>query len=225
MWAEEKDILDFGGYSIYYHNSCSTWRWTWGRTVAEVSEQPTTANTANAVTDIECIYKYLYLLYIYLYRYDQDKFYQQKHFNTFLGSNPSATAEVGTVDGQQVTLYRDCPAANDTHYSVQLNSTTYEFRKLCNMQAVNINSITAYVNQPTTTLNDCINLCAAWNENNVTKSTQDQICSSVCWRNGFINDDHPGQCFGYMANNASSPGGFNLQADATCDSGIWINQG
>jgi hypothetical protein len=48
------------------------------------------------------------------------------------------------------------------------------------------------VSQRTSNLNDCINLCAAWNQNNVTKSTADQACSAVCWRNGFVNDDFLG---------------------------------
>lgn len=35
-----------------------------------------------------------------------------------------------------------------------------------------MNSIIAYVNEPTSCLNDCINLCATWNENNITKATK-----------------------------------------------------
>ncbi|KAH8689005.1 hypothetical protein BGW36DRAFT_76062 [Talaromyces proteolyticus] len=142
---------------------------------------------------------------------------------TSSAANPSVMAAVGTIDGQPVTLYRDCPSANDTQYSFQIDSTTYKFRKLCNMQAQVTQQHTAYVNQRTGSLNDCINLCATWNENNVTKSNAGQVCSSVCWRNGFENDDFPGQCFGYTGNNISAPGGFDLQVDNTCDSGIWVN--
>lgn len=139
-------------------------------------------------------------------------------------ANPLVIAEVGTINGQSVTLYRDCPSSNDTQYSVQFNSTAYEFQKLCNMKAVMTGQIIDYVNQQTATLNDCINLCAAWNENNVTKSNAGEACSSVCWRNTFDNDDYPGQCFGIAAYNASVPGGFSLQADTICDSAIWTNQ-
>jgi hypothetical protein len=92
------------------------------------------------------------------------------------------------------------------------------------MQAVIHGDHATYVNQATSNLNDCINLCAAYNEINVTKSTASKVCSSVCWRNGFVNDDWPGQCFGYAGNNDSYSGGYNLQADVTCDSAIWINE-
>jgi hypothetical protein len=80
-----------------------------------------------------------------------------------------------------------------------------------------------FVNQPTSNLNDCINLCAAWNENNVTQSNANQVCSAVCWRNGFTNDDYPGQCFGFGSVNASS-GVFNIETSTTCDSAAWINE-
>ncbi|OOQ91368.1 hypothetical protein PEBR_00128 [Penicillium brasilianum] len=134
------------------------------------------------------------------------------------------SAVVGTISGTTTTLYRDCPSSNDTIYNVEYNSSTYQFRKLCNMQAVIHGDHATYVNQATSNLNDCINLCAAYNENNVTKGTGSKVCSSVCWRNGFVDDDWPGQCFGYAGNNDSYSGGYNLQADVTCDSAIWINE-
>lgn len=134
------------------------------------------------------------------------------------------SAVVGTISGTAATLYRDCPSSNDTMYNVEYNSTTYQFRKLCNMQAVIHGDHATYVNQATSTLNDCINLCAAYNENNVTNASGNKVCSSVCWRNGFVNDDWPGQCFGYAGNNDSYSGGFNLQVDVTCDSAVWINE-
>jgi hypothetical protein len=139
-------------------------------------------------------------------------------------ANLIVTAQFGTVNGTPVTLYRDCPSTNNSLYSVQYSSTTYEFRKLCNMQLTNNVLKVNMVNQPASNLNDCINLCAAWNENNVTKGNADQACSSVCWRYGFTdNDDLPGQCFGFASTNASS-GAFNIQSDALCDSAAWINQ-
>jgi hypothetical protein len=138
-------------------------------------------------------------------------------------ANLIVTAEVGTVGGTPVTLYRDCPSANDSLYSVQYSSTTYEFRKMCNMQFTNNVANVNRVNQAASSLNDCINLCAAWNENNITKSNTDQVCSSVCWRYGFTDDDLPGQCFGFTSVNSSS-GGLNVQFDALCDSAAWINQ-
>lgn len=140
-------------------------------------------------------------------------------------SNLIVTAEVGTVSGTPVTLYRDCPSSNDSLYSVQYSSTTYEFRKLCNTVFVVSSSVqnANWVNQPTSSLNDCINLCTGWNENNVTKGNADKVCSAVCWRYGFEDDDLPGQCFGYTSNNASS-GGFSAQMDDLCDAAAWINQ-
>jgi hypothetical protein len=115
-------------------------------------------------------------------------------------------------------------STNDTFYDVEYSSMTYKFRKFCNMQAVINGGHATCVNQATSTLNDCINICAAYNKNNVTKSTGKDVCSSVCWRNGFNNDDWPGQCFGYAGKNDSYSESFNLQADVTCDSAIWINE-
>lgn len=144
---------------------------------------------------------------------------------TAVSSSPDSivTAEVGTVSGSSVTLYRDCPSSNNSLYSIQYSSTTYEFRKLCNMQFVNANQPNNRVGQPASSLNDCVNLCASWNENNVTKGNADQVCSAVCWRYGFLDDDMPGQCFGYTTTNVSS-GVFNVRTDAICDSAVWINQ-
>jgi hypothetical protein len=142
---------------------------------------------------------------------------------TSSNANLVVTAQVGTVGGTLVTLYRDCPSTNDSLYSIQYNSTTYEFRKLCNMKFINTVQSVNRVDQPASSLNDCINLCAAWNENNVTKSNADQVCSSVCWRYGLTDDDLPGQCFGIAISNTSS-GGFNVEADLLCDSAAWINQ-
>lgn len=132
------------------------------------------------------------------------------------------TAQVGTVNGTSATLYRDCPSTNNSLYSVQYSSTTYEFRKLCNIRSPIHVQGNNWVSQPTSSLNDCINLCAAWNQNNVTNSDAGNVCSTVCWRHGFINDDWPGQCFGFTTTNTSS-GSDNIPDDI-CDSAIWINQ-
>lgn len=73
------------------------------------------------------------------------------------------------------------------------------------------------INMPTISLNECIDLCAAWNANSGTPP-----CQTVCWRNSFLGDDHPGVCFGFQTTNTSTD--FPIEPDAPiCDSAVWIN--
>ncbi|KAH8745062.1 hypothetical protein BGZ57DRAFT_264966 [Hyaloscypha finlandica] len=82
----------------------------------------------------------------------------------------------------------------------------------------------------TTTLDDCIGLCAAYNEANKTsiRNGADFVCNAVCWRNGFVNDDFPGTCFGFTTANStgtgSGTGSFQMTAESICDGAGWIDQ-
>ncbi|UNI21248.1 hypothetical protein JDV02_007255 [Purpureocillium takamizusanense] len=124
------------------------------------------------------------------------------------------------------TLYRDCPSSNNTIYNA-LGSTAYQFRKFCNASfqwsagagGRNV------VNQRTSSLNDCIDLCVAFNVKNRTEiaAGTSNACNGVCWRNDIGDPDWPGQCFGATIQN-SSEAGFPVTRETICDSGAWVNQ-
>ncbi|OAA77729.1 hypothetical protein LEL_04552 [Akanthomyces lecanii RCEF 1005] len=119
------------------------------------------------------------------------------------------------------TLYRDCPSSNNTIYNA-VGSSSYQFRKICGRSfkqpPVNV------VNQAVASLNDCIDLCAAYNVNNKTEiaAGKSSPCNSVCWRNSATDPDFPGQCFGSTIFNSTA--GFQTRDEVICDSGAWINQ-
>ncbi|ETS75322.1 hypothetical protein PFICI_12266 [Pestalotiopsis fici W106-1] len=120
------------------------------------------------------------------------------------------------------TLWRDCPAANMTVYTP--SDTDQQFRKLCSNLFIGITG--QAVNDPYESLNDCIDACAAFNQDNESaiKSGKKNPCSSVCWRNTW-NTDYPGQCFGFTMVNTTD-GQFNVSTkskDHECDSAAWIN--
>jgi hypothetical protein len=140
-------------------------------------------------------------------------------------SSPTTTIAVTTtqVVGPSTTLLRDCPSSNNTIYDVTLGSSQkMSFRKICNASFLS-NKVNA-VNTASTDLNGCINLCAAFNIQNKTDIAAGTTspCNAVCWRNTFINDDHPGICFGFTTTNSS--GAFVWQQDTVCDGAAWINQ-
>jgi hypothetical protein len=115
------------------------------------------------------------------------------------------------------TLIHDCPSSNNTICSAQFGSTDFEFRKICS-QTISGGGRPNSVDTPTISLNECIDLCAAWNAN-----SEAPPCQAVCWRNGFLGEDHPGQCYGYPTTDTST--GFDIAPDApNCDSAVWINQ-
>ncbi|KAM0425758.1 hypothetical protein ACHAPT_009007 [Fusarium lateritium] len=138
-------------------------------------------------------------------------------------SPTTASFSTRTLIGPTQTLYRDCPSADDTIYEA-LGSSDYKFRKRCNVGITG--SPNNVVNIPATSLDDCIDKCASYNEKNKTEiaSRQSSICNSVCWRHRVKNDDLPGQCFGTTIQNSTSSG-FPVDEDQIeCDSGAWINQ-
>jgi hypothetical protein len=140
-------------------------------------------------------------------------------------SSPTSTPAltVTQVPGPSTTLLRDCPSSNNTLYSIDIGSVM-SFRKLCNLSYQNALNGSAMVNEPTTSLDDCIDLCAAYNAQNMNQiaTGTDSVCNAVCWRNTFVNDEFPGQCFGYTTQNSSNA--FIVNSEAICDSAAWINQ-
>ncbi|KAI0163718.1 hypothetical protein BJ166DRAFT_299589 [Pestalotiopsis sp. NC0098] len=134
----------------------------------------------------------------------------------------TAATEATAVVGPSSTLWRDCPGANDTVYTP--SRTDQQYRKLCNNLYWGVKG--NIINERTSSLNDCIDTCAAWNveaEANITAGEKNP-CSTVCWRNTF-DSDYPGQCFGWTMKNATD-GQFNVStraSDVQCDSAAWIN--
>lgn len=119
------------------------------------------------------------------------------------------------------TLLSDCPSSNDTVYNVNIGGDM-SFRKLCGRSYHNGNNGAFSLSQKTTSLNDCINLCAAYNikDEDSIKSGDKLVCNTVCWRNQ--NDPAPGECYGYKTSLDTSDVNESQSYDI-CDSGTWIN--
>ncbi|KAF2472336.1 uncharacterized protein BDR25DRAFT_302578 [Lindgomyces ingoldianus] len=133
-----------------------------------------------------------------------------------------------TLIGPTRTLARDCPSANNSIYDISYgSSSTMSWRKLCNMNFRSVKRTPAnpdnVVNTGTKSLNDCINLCASWDQTNQTliKSGKAFVCNAVCWIN-TLDADLPGQCFGFTTQNDTS--GFVVDETRKCDTAAWINQ-
>ncbi|KAF2188071.1 hypothetical protein K469DRAFT_567835 [Zopfia rhizophila CBS 207.26] len=142
-------------------------------------------------------------------------------------ASASDTPTVTTTDipGPSITLHRDCPSSNNTLYSITLGSESMSFRKVCTLAYLGNGK--NMINEPVASLNDCINLCAAYNIQNRTEISKgkSQPCNNVCWRGNF-NTDWPGQCFGSTTTNSSDGFVFKSQQneESPCDSAAWINQ-
>jgi hypothetical protein len=123
-----------------------------------------------------------------------------------------------TSTGKPSALIRDCPSSDNTLYSIRFGSTNFDFRKICAVTIENTGSGNA-VQASTVSLNECINLCAAWNSDGGSPP-----CETVCWRNSFRGNDRPGVCFGFQTTNTST--GFAVEEPNApiCDSAVWINQ-
>lgn len=126
-------------------------------------------------------------------------------------------------------LYRDCPSSDNIIYSYGGATSPMLFHKWCNKSCFNTQGWTAMINQDTSSLDDCIDLCAAYNllldQTTVIdsdSSANSSVCNAVCWRWNPEDQDWPGHCFGYMSLNVS--GHWNISRDSECDSAGWINQ-
>lgn len=155
---------------------------------------------------------------------------------TSLSSSPKASTTTSPpvsttqIVGPTYTLNRDCPSSNNTLYTKRHTSgdvsSEMTFRKSCGLSYLNTlqASIGDVVNQQTSSLNSCIDLCAGYNIANGTDiaAGRNSVCNAVCWRNSLDGDDFPGQCFGFTTQN--STGQFVTNPEAKCDSAAWIDQ-
>jgi hypothetical protein len=142
----------------------------------------------------------------------------------------STTTIIGPTYSPQPTLLRDCPSSNNTLHSVTYGSTSYQFRKLCNGDYQNSGNLAAPVQGVVNSLDECINMCANYNQDNRTEiqTGRDPLCNSVCWRNSFADTDwEGGHCFGFTMRNITVNGQtvFNIAENGdNCDSAALINQ-
>ncbi|KAH8751894.1 hypothetical protein BGZ57DRAFT_966016 [Hyaloscypha finlandica] len=115
--------------------------------------------------------------------------------------------------------------------SLPLPPTHKSSAKICGVAFVKAASVPITENVvliQTAALDDCIGLCAAYNEANKTSIAggADYVCNAVYWRNGFMNDDFPGTCFGFTTANSpgSGTGSFQTTEQSICDGAGWIDQ-
>ncbi|KAF2122690.1 hypothetical protein BDV96DRAFT_561209 [Lophiotrema nucula] len=141
---------------------------------------------------------------------------------------PTPVLTTRTVVLPTATLLRDCPSSNNTLYDVDYGSEEpLIFRKYCVSGLRHDINGRDVLNEPTKSLNDCIQTCADYNDRNKTEiaSGESQVCNAVCWRSDEeienINQI-PGQCFGYTTINTTA--GAQVTNETLCDSAIWINQ-
>jgi hypothetical protein len=142
-------------------------------------------------------------------------------------SSPSLTTT--PVAGPSSTLLRDCPSSNGSFLTISPSSSNpMTFIKLCGTTFTNSNSDPStqnVVRTVTTTLDDCIGLCGAYNEANKSgvNDGSENVCNAVCWRNGFTNDDFPGTCFGFMTSNGTA-GQWSTESVGECDGAGWVDE-
>jgi hypothetical protein len=142
----------------------------------------------------------------------------------------SSASNITTTEvvGGSKTLLRDCPSSNGTLYDVTHGDTKMSYRKECETSVVAIKGSAAFGGTVVESLNECIDLCAAFNINNKTPITagSDTICNTVCWRNTFekVNDMPGGMCFGFTSENSTGSVRYTRPTETRCDSAILINQ-
>ncbi|TWU76962.1 hypothetical protein ED733_007263 [Metarhizium rileyi] len=136
-------------------------------------------------------------------------------------SSAPVSFSTSTQFGPTKARFRDCPSSNDTIYKAA--GSDCQFRKLCNFgfrwSGQNVLDTVA------ASLDDCIELCVAYNENNrsAIDDSKSSLCNGVCWRNSIRDDDRPGQCFGAPIQNSTATG-LPVTRETSCDSAAWINQ-
>ncbi|KAI3393115.1 hypothetical protein diail_4714 [Diaporthe ilicicola] len=145
---------------------------------------------------------------------------------TTAGSTSASGTKTAIYGPSGSVIYRDCPASDDTLYRSS-GAPSWQWRKYCdNTTFVSAKAGQQWVNTFTTDLDTCVDLCVQSSvdrENAIAAGDQDP-CNAVCWRNGFENDDYPGQCFGFTTANSTTTGEFQFKNDWRCDSAGWINQ-
>lgn len=146
------------------------------------------------------------------------------------GSGATSTVKIltSTTQNPQYTLLVDCPSSNWTVYTPP--GTTQTFRKIC-QNAFNNDGTLGAVNAPTTNLDACIGLCAAYNVENTAQilAGSNTTCNAVCWRATIQGDDWPGRCFGFHTRNTTYAGtntfvfGNDDGNDGKCSGAALIN--
>lgn len=140
--------------------------------------------------------------------------------STILGTKTAIYGPSGTV------LYRDCPANSNAVYTSDAMQS-WVWRKYCdNTTFVSAMPGQQWINAFSNDLDGCIDMCV---ESNIERGSEiaagyEGLCNAVCWRNGFENDDYPGQCFGFTTSNVTEKGGFQFQEDWRCDSAGLISE-
>lgn len=143
-------------------------------------------------------------------------------------STTSITAT--SVVGPTATIIRDCPSSNNSVYSVTTGKAVMQFRKTCEMSYLNVNGDDFSYARVVSTLNECIDLCAAYNINSRDQIQlgKDRICNAVCWRNTFKNNETGGQCYGYTTQNVTTDGKstwrYGIPPETKCDGAALMNQ-
>lgn len=142
-------------------------------------------------------------------------------------TTPGVSLTTSQIIGPSVTLLRDCPSSNNTLYGITLGTINMNYRKVCGMSYINIRQGQdgeEVVNSRTSSLDSCINFCAAYNVQNATEIAAgiSSVCNAVCWRNSLGSDNFPSQCFGYTTKNSSNA--FVITEEAICDSAAWVDQ-
>lgn len=140
--------------------------------------------------------------------------------DSILGTKTAIYGPSGTV------LYRDCPANSNAVYTSE-SMSAWVWRKYCdNTTFVSANPGQQWVNTFTNDLDTCIDMCvqSSLDRGSEIAAGYEGPCNAVCWRNGFENDDYPGQCFGFTTANVTSDGGFQFKEDWRCDSAGLISE-
>ena len=137
---------------------------------------------------------------------------------------PTATTtqliSTSTTVVSSTTLRIDCPSSNNSIY----NAGGALFRTDCQNNFINANTHNA-VDDTTSSLRDCIDLCAAHNLANRSAIAigKDTVCNAVCWRGALDGDGSElGRCFGFATQNSS--GDFVYGKSTLCYAAAWINQ-
>jgi hypothetical protein len=138
------------------------------------------------------------------------------------------TLSIHTTSDATHTLLSDCPSSNNTYYAPNGPiGQSPTFQKICGSTIRGTpqsdgNSVAV----TTTNLDDCINLCAAYNLANRVQiaAGKQSVCNAVCWRSTIQDNDWPGMCFGFATQNSSGTWSLRPNGNNVCDSAGWINQ-
>ena len=123
-----------------------------------------------------------------------------------------------TLANPTYTLLRDCPSSDNMIETVDAGISKFAFRKACG--TTYLGSSLDGINVPLASLDECIQQCGQWNENEHRNASGALTqCDAVNWRN-TLDDEFPGQCFG-ITNGGSVPQIDYTQSNP--DGALWLN--